>query len=277
FCCILLFSSLWSEELIHILQKGETLYGISRKYNISTEALMAANKIADPSKLREGQRLSIPKTYTVKKGDTLFGIAREFNVDVERIITINNLKKDSSIRIGDVLLLPVDSAVQNHSESGLKIAEKNNRTQSPDFAGVPLSSVPPKPLEDPRTYTNQKVDKKIVWPVSALDISYLNGKLYGVSITSRLGEKVKTISSGAVLSIGPYRGFGQVVFLQAKSGYIYVYGGLDKISVKPGDTLNFGDEIGNLGSDSLSGKPKLYFMVYNKDVPVDPAKAPRGY
>ena len=79
---------------------------------------MAANKIADPSKLREGQRLSIPKTYTVKKGDTLFGIAREFNVDVERIITINNLKKDSSIRIGDVLLLPVDSSVQNHSESG---------------------------------------------------------------------------------------------------------------------------------------------------------------
>jgi septal ring factor EnvC (AmiA/AmiB activator) len=56
-----------------------------------------------------------------------------------------------------------------------------------------------------------------------------------------------------------------------------VYGGLQEITSRPGENLSFGDEIGNLGTDSLSGKPQLYFMVYNKNIPVDPAKAPRGY
>jgi len=121
------------------------------------------------------------------------------------------------------------------------------------------------------------VDSTIIWPVPVTEISYLSGKIYGVSITSLKGEKVKAISSGTVLSTGPYRGFGQVVFLQSKAGFIYVYGGLDSILTRPGASLAFGDEIGTLGSDSLSGKPRLYLMVYNKDIPVDPAKAPRGY
>jgi septal ring factor EnvC (AmiA/AmiB activator) len=131
--------------------------------------------------------------------------------------------------------------------------------------------------EDPRPYENKKVDPGIIWPVLVRNISYLSGKIYGVSITSDKGEKVKTVSSGTVISTGPYRGFGQVVFLQSKKGFIYVYGGLDGITSRSGDVLSFGDEIGTLGADSLSGKSKLYFMVYNKDVPVDPAKAPRGY
>jgi septal ring factor EnvC (AmiA/AmiB activator) len=54
-----------------------------------------------------------------------------------------------------------------------------------------------------------------------------------------------------------------------------VYGGLEKVSQRVGHVLSL-DSLGTLGSDSLSGKAQLYFMVYNKDTPIDPAKAPRG-
>jgi LysM repeat protein len=47
-------------EQSHIVESGETLFRISKQYGVSVEALMRANRIADPRQLRVGQRLSIP-------------------------------------------------------------------------------------------------------------------------------------------------------------------------------------------------------------------------
>ena len=284
-CCvavlILLVSSFApADEIVHVLQKGETLYGISRKYNIPAETIMSFNNLSDPDNLRAGQKIRIPDVYTVKKGDTLYGIARKLGIPVETLLSANGLSNDTKLKAGENLYIP---AISGSSGDGKATAKTYSQSEEKKTSTVAVAPVPPgvqsdqKPLEDPRSFEKRKVDTAIIWPVAVKDISYLSGKVYGVSITSKTGEKVKAISSGTVLSVGPYRGFGQVVFLQAKSGYIYVYGGLQEITSRPGENLSFGDEIGNLGTDSLSGKPQLYFMVYNKNIPVDPAKAPRGY
>lgn len=279
---VLMLSAGTAEELIHILQKGETLYGVSRKYNVSPSAIMSFNNIDDPGKLKTGQKLKIPNVYTVQKGETLYGIARKLNVPVDALIAANKLTNDSKLKTGDMLYIPAaKQAASAGSATSSAVPSTTAAATAPAIAAPPAdiaTAVPSrKPAFDPREFEKRKVDSSLIWPVSVKDISYLSGKVYGVSITSGVGEKVKVISSGTVLSIGPYRGFGQVVFLQSKTGYIYVYGGMDSITSKPGQNLAFGDEIGTLGADSLSGTPRLYFMVYNKDIPVDPAKAPRGY
>lgn len=281
---VLMLSSPGAEDLIHVLQKGETLYGVSKKYNVSPSALMSFNNIDDPAKLKAGQKLKIPNAYTVQKGDTVYGVARKLNVPVDELMSANKLTNDSRLKSGDTLYIPASkSAVSSVSPApaptpvaAQKVPAANS---TPDAVPADIETAVParKPFIDPREFEKRKVDGSIIWPVSVKEISYLSGKVYGVSITSGVGEKVKAISSGTVLSIGPYRGFGQVLFLQSKTGYIYVYGGMDSIVSKPGQNLAFGDEIGTLGADSLSGTPRLYFMVYNKDSPVDPAKAPRGY
>ena len=46
--------------------------------------------------------------------------------------------------------------------------------------------------------------------------------------------------------------------------------------VKNGDYVVFGDVLGNAGTDSIKGTSQISFMVFNKSVPVDPEKAPRG-
>ncbi len=269
-CFLLLFTAAQAEELVHVLQKGETLYGISRKYNVPPETLLSWNSLANPDKLQAGQKIRIPDVYTVQKGDTLYGIARKLDVPVATLMQTNKLDDHSTIKAGETLYIPSGTSVTSTSKTSVgKSAEQTT---------IPASEIlSQRTLADPRSFQSKKVDSTIIWPVSVTEISYLSGKVYGVSITSFKGEKVKTISSGTVLSTGPYRGFGQVVFLQSKAGFIYVYGGLDSILTRPGASLAFGDEIGTLGSDSLSGKPRLYLMVYNKDLPVDPAKAPRGY
>jgi len=51
---------------------------------------------------------------------------------------------------------------------------------------------------------------------------------------------------------------------------------MEKIVVKKGDTIAVGQKLGELGVELLTGKARLYFMVYDKNKPIDPAKAPRG-
>lgn len=46
--------------IIHIVQEGETLYGIAFDYGVSPEAIQAANGIENPQFLQVGQRLIIP-------------------------------------------------------------------------------------------------------------------------------------------------------------------------------------------------------------------------
>ncbi len=259
--CLFLFAAalLRAEDLIHILKRGETLYGISRQYNVPADAIMEYNDLDNPDRLQAGQKIRIPGVYTVSRGDTLYGIARRFSIPVEDLLSSNKLNRSSTIRIGDVLYIP----------------GKASGNSSPDTSAV-ITAAPAVPLKDPRTYKTKKLDTTVIWPVEGSEISYLSGKIYGVSITADRNSEVKTIASGTVLSTGPYRGFGQVIFIQSKNGYIYVYGGLSRMTVRPGETISFGDSLGTLGADSLSGKSQLYFMVYNKEKPVDPAKAPRG-
>ena len=107
------------------------------------------------------------------------------------------------------------------------------------------------------------------------DAAYMTGKLSGVVLTGAQGESVRCIAEGTVVSAGPYRGFGRVVIVQTKDGYLYVYGGQESISVKEGDKVLSGAELGKLGIDATTGKSDLFFMVYKSNAPVDPARAPR--
>ncbi len=49
------------KDVIHYVQKGETLWQISRKYQVSVQSIASANQISESRKLNVGQRLAIPE------------------------------------------------------------------------------------------------------------------------------------------------------------------------------------------------------------------------
>jgi len=49
-----------AEEIIYYVKKGESLWSISREYNVKLESIIAANSITDASKISTGQQLRIP-------------------------------------------------------------------------------------------------------------------------------------------------------------------------------------------------------------------------
>ncbi len=89
--------------------KGDTLYGIANKFNVSVDNLKVANNLTT-NNLSVGQMLIIPSTtsyltYSVKPGDSLYSIARTYGTTVSEIESLNNLST-SILSVGQQLLLP---------------------------------------------------------------------------------------------------------------------------------------------------------------------------
>ena len=79
-------------------RSGDSLWSISRKFNVSIGALVRTNRLDKKAPLRVGQVLIVPGhadservTYTVRRGDSLARIASQHNVSVAQIIAWNGM------------------------------------------------------------------------------------------------------------------------------------------------------------------------------------------
>lgn len=90
----------------YVLQKGDTLYGVSRRFQVPVAVLQTYNRIQNPSSLREGTSLRIPASYQVRKGDTLYGIARAHGLQVAELCRLNGISEKTTLEVGRKLFLP---------------------------------------------------------------------------------------------------------------------------------------------------------------------------
>jgi len=263
FVCLLSSGELAAEDLIHVVGRGDTIYSLSRLFQVSADDLMRANNITDPSRLRVGQRLVIPASndsgssgsassnitlvdYRVVRGDTLFSIARTNGITLQRLLDINGFPSNHALRAGDVIKIPGRSAPSN----------------------PPVTP----PVNPPGTQSGLYA---LRWPIAPKDITYMTDQM-GVVVEGNQFEPVRSLTQGSVVSAGPWRKFGRVIIVETAGGYYYMYGGLETITLNVGDRITAGMELGRLGINTVSEKPQLFFMVFRNDVPIDPAVAPRA-
>jgi len=103
----------------YVVQRGDTLYSIARRFGVSIWQLASLNNIYNINLIYVGQVLIIPapgptppgpgpapNQYVVQFGDTLFSIARRFGVSVWQLASYNNIPNPNYIRAGQVLLIP---------------------------------------------------------------------------------------------------------------------------------------------------------------------------
>lgn len=94
---------------IHVVQRGESLLQLSRKYRVTEQEIMRLNGITNPSQLVTGQALVIPSapgTYVVQSGDSLYAIAEMHGTSYSRLASLNGITNPSQIFIGQVLRVP---------------------------------------------------------------------------------------------------------------------------------------------------------------------------
>lgn len=86
---------------IYIVKKGDSLWSISRKFNIDINDLIELNNLNDLT-LQINQSILVPKQqenietdiYIVNKGDTLWSISNKLNIPVQTLKELNNLNSN---------------------------------------------------------------------------------------------------------------------------------------------------------------------------------------
>jgi LysM repeat protein/ABC-type branched-subunit amino acid transport system substrate-binding protein len=106
----------------HIIESGETMWGITRKYNVSEEELKAINPILNTG-FPAGAVIKIPlaepsepmarpvneeafEQHLVERGETLYGLSEQYNVSIPDIIKYNPILDRRNLAYGETILIP---------------------------------------------------------------------------------------------------------------------------------------------------------------------------
>ena len=75
------------------VRKGDTLYSISRRYNVPMREMIEVNGLRPPYTLTIGRVLRLPaaRYHVVAKGDTLYNISKRYNVDITSLSRSNRI------------------------------------------------------------------------------------------------------------------------------------------------------------------------------------------
>lgn len=103
-------------QITHIVGAKETLFGLSKQYHVSVEAIQNANQEILTGGLQIGQELVIPQkpeavlnskiTHQVLAKESLFSIARQYNVSVQDLENLNKELLQNGLQIGQTISIP---------------------------------------------------------------------------------------------------------------------------------------------------------------------------
>ena len=106
------------QPIEHIVKKGETIYGISRQYNIPLDLIYRENPSAKHG-IKAGQTLILPQSkesveskylyYKIKQGDTLYSLAKQYNTTVEDILKANSGLSEKNFRSGETIRININT------------------------------------------------------------------------------------------------------------------------------------------------------------------------
>jgi len=91
----------------YTVQKGDSYWLISQKFNTSLSSVLSANNATSNTSLNTGQKITVPSnTYTVQKGDTYYLIAKKCGVTLSSLLSANNATQNSALYVGDKIKIP---------------------------------------------------------------------------------------------------------------------------------------------------------------------------
>jgi len=112
----------------YIVQSGDSLYSIAKRYDVEWPVLQALNRLADARDLRVGQAILVPKLegvslvlHVIKRGDTLEELAEQYETSVARIQALNGIADPSLIVLGKAIVIPAAAEIQVRAGFGFGI------------------------------------------------------------------------------------------------------------------------------------------------------------
>ena len=259
---------------IVVVRKGDSLYKISRRHKVPLRDLININGIRPPYYIYEGQRIRLPNQqfHIVRKGETLYSVSRRYGIDMATLVRVNKIAPPFRISAGSRIRLPSASKWMSQP---VKSAARAARTKAPTAkttrrdratARVVLTKLPP------------RSSNRFLWPVVGRVIVGFGpraGGLHndGINILARKGEPVRAAENGVVAYSGnELRGFGNLLLVKHKGGWMSAYAHNARLLVKAGQRVRRGQTIARVGSTGGVERPQLHFELRRGVRVVNPIK-----
>lgn len=267
------------------VRKGDTLYSISRRYNVPMREMIEVNGLRPPYTLTIGRVLRLPaaRYHVVAKGDTLYNISKRYNVDITSLSRSNRIAAPYTLAVGQRLVLP-GSVVETAASPAYKTASHasvatHNGGKSRSSSKKAVSSASTSSSKKyASSYTPPPASRKskFAWPVRGSVISSFGtiGKGRnndGINIKAARGTAVKAADGGTVAYAGnELKGFGNLILIKHYDGWITAYAHNEKLLVKKGQKVACGEKIATVGSTGGVSLPQLHFEIRRGKKPVNP-------
>ncbi|MEO3430293.1 M23 family metallopeptidase [Pelagibius sp. CAU 1746] len=275
----------------YVVAKGDSLYGIARRFGLPIRAVIDANKLQPPYALSVGQALTIPQAqvHEVAVGDTVYNIARRYNVDRSELVRLNGIQPPYSIPLGQRLILPTPDSAAGAEATAVAYAppEATPPQAAPQAAPRDLPEAPAN--EGQRKPPRSKAETRAAlanpparagsafhWPVQGRVLSSFGAKEGGehndgINIAAPRGTPVRAAENGVVAYAGEeLKGFGKLLLIKHASGWVTAYAHNEQLLVAAGDRVSQGQTIARVGSSGNVERPQLHFEVRRGTRAVNP-------
>ncbi len=238
----------------HTVAPGDTVYNISVRYGLSVDQLEKLNAISDPTTLRVGQVLHLPKAVSSPRD-----YVPNSQVRVNRV-TNDTVLETAPVRTAQAVPGASDkegagSAVA--AEAAQKKAEVEAAAEQAKAEAEAAAEKLKAEAEAAKTEAQEKLKavtpgQRMIWPVRGKISSDFAKNKRGLDIVGVKGDVVVAAMQGEVIWIGKLDGYsGTLVVVKHLPTLITAYAGLGNVTVAQNAKVKAGQKIADLQGDTL--------------------------
>jgi murein DD-endopeptidase MepM/ murein hydrolase activator NlpD len=239
------------EVITHIVETGETISSIANRYGLETSTVLWANNLTSSSTVKPGQELQILPIdgvrHKVKRGETIYSIGKKYSLEDTQVQVIvdypfNEFLNDETFELATGQWLMIPGGVKPNTQVAVQRTVVSNYT--PDAGAITATG-------------------NFVWPAAGRITQGYSFYHKAIDIANRSAGPILAADGGTVIIAGwvDNSGYGNRVVIDHGNGYVTLYAHLSVVQVKPGQRVNRGDVIGQMGSTGRSTGTHLHFEI----------------
>jgi len=181
--------------------------------------------------------------YTVRSGDSLSKISASMGVPLEAILDANDIQSDI-INAGMTLFIP-----------GARMKREDLRLALGELFIYPVRGA--------------RLSSSFGWRLDPFG-SGVRRHHAAIDLSAPQGTLVRAAMEGRVSALSFDRTYGNYIVISHSGGFQTLYAHLHSTTVKKGDQVSQGAQIGTVGNTGYSTGPHLHFAVFKNNRAVNP-------
>ncbi len=276
-----------TQKLYHLVKKGDTLYSISKAYNLTQENILKWNNIDGPEGIQLGKVLTLYDIEKYKKEQNEEEIITNDNQIIlenenqltedkeeEKNKTLDQLPEYKYYRVkkGDTF----SSIAKSYHMSKEELISLNNFNSQTMLTVDQIVKVKSNYSDSAKKETSGIVRDGFIWPVVGrllIPFGTQEQGLFneGINIAVKKGTDIKATQEGVVIYIGDgLKSFGNLILIQHDKNWISAYAHVNEIKVSKGQKILKGQSIAKVGDSGNVNTPQLHFELRYNVKPMDP-------